>query len=557
MNAEESSIQEIPVSEEMGAGARVLREVIRTPAFSELIKTNIASVDPECARDTIRTILWEDTGLSLGVLAKSPALVNYAVEAILELGEAFGGFPAPLLEEFLVQLSSEIDGGKFKEIPQVYGPLLETILLESPAIREKMIKGLYSNLNGSLRAAATVLSRLQDEAGLIGTIEHEPVDAVALGQAVNAFSKMMMTIHEENPDLVKEAFPTMEKALNEIDFGKMRVALTGLIEDGTVAAEQFIDVATDNPVIIANLFGVAPPMINNLLRVISHLTSNLDLPAEILASATFNILSDLDAGKIGEIVTSASKLIGELHEGNLVMGGDEPALKPVLNEFVERVLATTDIEAAASALAALGEDSEVIFDVASDLLCRDPELLTNAISAGVSFDNSVTRGLAVSLRKFSQLPDDDLARMGEEVKNLDVKEGAEVLNSLLVYSRRFFEANPDLGPQLISDYLGAVDTEQVGLALQATSKQLGALKDDPVVKQFIGPEEVGLRLNELLVKFNSMEGLRPGAMSEYASSLIAQVDTGELKRAFKKVAVGFLKGVWSTLRLIFDLISGR
>ena len=77
-----------------GAGARVLREVIRTPAFLEIIKTNITGFEPEDARALVRTFLREDANLSLSLIGTSPVVINYIVEAILEMGLAACGVPA-------------------------------------------------------------------------------------------------------------------------------------------------------------------------------------------------------------------------------------------------------------------------------------------------------------------------------------------------------------------------------------------------------------------------------------------------------------------------------
>lgn len=129
------------------AGARVMREIIRTPAFLELIRTNMVVLDPEGAREAVRTILWEDPELTLSLASTVPETVNYLVEAVLELGRQLNQFPAPLLDAFADQLIGGIDPEPLRELPGVYGPLAGKLGLSRRAA------GLFgSAVNAAARA---------------------------------------------------------------------------------------------------------------------------------------------------------------------------------------------------------------------------------------------------------------------------------------------------------------------------------------------------------------------------------------------------------------------
>ena len=141
-----------------GAGARVLREIIRTPAFQEIIRTNISGLDPGDARDMVRAFLREDINLSISLMGMSPVVINYLVEAVLELGRQLAGFPPALLETFVSQMTSEIDSEAMKEIPEVYGPLLEGIL-ESPERQEAFAAALGRLVTSSARFLNRSISR--------------------------------------------------------------------------------------------------------------------------------------------------------------------------------------------------------------------------------------------------------------------------------------------------------------------------------------------------------------------------------------------------------------
>lgn len=116
-----------------GAGARVMREVIRTPAFLEIIKTNMAAVDPEKAGAAVRTVLWEDPELALSLMGTGPEVVNYLVEAVLELGRQMNQFPGPLLDAFALQMAGRLDSEKLAAVPGVWRPVMEKTDLASRA----------------------------------------------------------------------------------------------------------------------------------------------------------------------------------------------------------------------------------------------------------------------------------------------------------------------------------------------------------------------------------------------------------------------------------------
>jgi hypothetical protein len=149
------------------AGARVIREIIRTPAFLEIIKTNMTALDPEGARMAVRTVLWEDPELTLSLAGTAPEIINYLVEAVLELGRQLNQFPAPLLDAFLDQLMNGVNVEGMREVPAAYAPLLDKI-------------------DGKQRAR------------------------VAMGAAINAVARAVNKAAAGNPNFVRDSMPVVD-----------------------------------------------------------------------------------------------------------------------------------------------------------------------------------------------------------------------------------------------------------------------------------------------------------------------------------------------------------
>lgn len=130
---EKMNPQTSDIASQTGAGARVLREIIRTPAFLQIIKVNASDLDPESARVAVRTFLWEDPELSLSMMGTVPEVVNYLVAAVIELGRQVNNFPGGLLEQYVSQMASEIDVAALREVPGTFAPLLETVNFKEAA----------------------------------------------------------------------------------------------------------------------------------------------------------------------------------------------------------------------------------------------------------------------------------------------------------------------------------------------------------------------------------------------------------------------------------------
>ena len=191
-------------SVEAGVGARVIREIIRTPVFLEMIKAGADQRDPDAARQMVQTLLWEDASLSLGLLGASPAAVNYVIEAPLELGRELNEFPDAILSEFLSQMTGDVSSGRLKELSGVYGPLLERIVLSNPEMREKLIAGFINGLNGAIRASVEVMAGIE-EAGAAAPVAGRPsLDAAALGEAVTSAARLVNRTASGSPEFLKE-----------------------------------------------------------------------------------------------------------------------------------------------------------------------------------------------------------------------------------------------------------------------------------------------------------------------------------------------------------------
>ncbi len=471
--------------------AGILRELIRSPGFKELVNVHLRDLDPSSAREAVRTFLWEDVGFSMGVMGSSPKLVNWLVEALLELGTQLNNFTRDILRDFLARMGGELDLEKIKALPGAYAPLINELLLEDREALDSLLAGL-----GSL--AESVLA--------------------ALG-------------------------PALKKVGNTADFGKVRVGVTGHLERRR--QELSGEPPIFNPVALSNLLGVVPPLVNYLLRVLTRALQGLKLPAEILANAIFQLLEDIDQAEIGGLVNALSDFVITLHRGNLVLGGEEPRFKDVLRRVSRRTTDVVDGEKLREALIALGEDGKVVSEVVSEYLYATPESTAQVAAVLYAAVNAALRATAEFLRRFAELPPEGMERMVAHYRErIDPRELARVVNYNAAILNKAFQVAPGLAGETVGEFLAALDRERVAEAGKALLFQFReALLSDPGMRAALQPEALGKRMTTALAAFNRRLGENPGVMAENAARTLLAVDGAELRRTVAGFVLPFFRAL--------------
>lgn len=428
---------------------------------------------------------------------------------------------------------------------------LELAFKDDPELTRETIESAYLVEMGWVRLVkvfARYLDSLTPEERALVLEKHiAAFDGSEVAAAANAYSELAMKVHEENPALVEAAYPAMEAVLKEIDFGKMRESTVALLDYFTTYMTHMIEVMMDNPVVVANLVGIAPPLLNSIIKVFSVALEKTNLPPEILASALFNTLSALDAEEIGRVLTTGSKMAIDLHAGNYILGGEEPRFRAVFTDFMKRVLDNLDSEAATGAVVALAEDAEVMAGVLVELVARDPEMVVLMSRMGTSLSNIAARVVANALGEASAWPDELLLKIAEEMRDgLESEEVGRALDSAVTLGLRFRETNPELHKEIMTNVLQGVNTGRLELLVLSASADLKeALLANPGVRQALEPEEMGRRVNDALARFNGSAAGRPGAIKDYMTRLLAAVDTRELERAARNVTHGMMDAVFA------------
>ncbi|MFH1149394.1 MAG: hypothetical protein V1748_02855 [Actinomycetota bacterium] len=377
------------------------------------------------------------------------------------------------------------------------------------------------------------------------------LDGKALAEAVNSYSLAVMESFKENPDVAKQMFPALDDALTDIDFGKVRVAASELIGAWAELLKHASGIALTNPVIMANLLGTIPPLVNGLLAVLADALDQMALPPEILASALFNTISALDAESIGKILTMTAGQINDLHAGNLILGRDEPKSRAVFNDFMNRVMENLDVKATTDASIALAEDLEVIAGVLTELAIRDDEVLVQLTRGSVEMMNIFARTMSNMLSDFTMLDEGRLGKLGEVARHELAGEIGRMIDLYVTWDLKFRAANPGLNREVYVKGLAAVDTESAETLLREVGADWkAAALAHPGIRRACEPEQVARRINESLAAFNASAAGRPGAVGDYLGRLVSSIDSGQMEIAVRNVSDGLIEAAFASTGMV-------
>jgi len=173
-----------------GLSERVLTEILRTPDLKELIILLMKDIDADKAPGLIKTALWGEAGVSLSLFGAFPDMANWLLELLLELGRQLNGLPAPLLQDFLVQVGSGIDQARLKQFPEVYGSLAKRILIGADGNAGDAGALTASALNAALAGADRLTTALDDnreETAKAIAVSLDEFDTATAGKVLNRF----------------------------------------------------------------------------------------------------------------------------------------------------------------------------------------------------------------------------------------------------------------------------------------------------------------------------------------------------------------------------------
>jgi hypothetical protein len=222
-----------------GLSERLMREMMRTPAMKELVLLQLRDIDPDTAPGFVRTMLWEDPGVSLSLFGALPDTVNWLLEFLLEMGRQFNGLPEPLLRDFLGRIGEGIDPERLKELPQVYGQLLGRLLADEETAGEAQAL-VTQMINAALSGADQLTSKMdenREELARSIAAAMDETDPAPMGRIFDRMVKLSNAVRRARKVTMAEQCRVI---LSQMDAREVMAAAGGFLRDSLSVTWAFI-----------------------------------------------------------------------------------------------------------------------------------------------------------------------------------------------------------------------------------------------------------------------------------------------------------------------------
>ena len=260
----------------------------------------------------------------------------------------------------------------------------------------------------------------------------------------------------------------------------------------------------------------------------------MKFPDELLASALFTLVQDIDMHEVGQVLNAAAELVIALSHGDWILGsGGEPILKKVLNNIVDELAAGVDGPRLKEAALALGGDGKVIGEVFSENMFEDDQPRWRSWVHLLITVNALLRSAAGFFEKLSELPPETVARLAEGLEDdLQAEELGRTINASALILNRISENHPDLVREIAERLLSTLEPEQAGAAARMVVLQLkDAVLANPDLSARLAPAAVGQAVNSGLASFNRFTRDRPALVASGLTQTLSALDARELSRA--------------------------
>ena len=202
----------------IAGGARVLRELIRSPRVVKTARIVLGNLDPEGARELMRVVMFQDSALFLDLVTAAPALANTAFSAGHELFTQLLTLPDSLLDRLVPRLLGELSAETLGEatglgwvsITKLLGQPSTALRNAAEAFERDFIQGLKAGLARADAGAPDVAEVALDGVLALGNKVAAALDEAAgapesnLARTVARLASGLKQIAADNPQFVSK-----------------------------------------------------------------------------------------------------------------------------------------------------------------------------------------------------------------------------------------------------------------------------------------------------------------------------------------------------------------
>ena len=340
--------------------------------------------------------------------------------------------------------------------------LLEDREFLRSAARE--LPGLVNGALGAMEAAARGAAALPpaEMTGLAGDLV-DGMDLARVGRLLTGMAAMINGLHSSNPEFLSDALrPKIAGFIEHTDFGELKEALDGSLEDVAALVRSVNEELWNYPAKFICLFSALPTIVNMAVVAMKETAAPLNRMApDLLTDVFLSLLESIDGKEIGNLVNEFCELVRKIHTGSALLGEPgKPAFPRMVAKLAGETLGTVDIHLMLKARDLLGEIKEMSLLTFISMLERNPELARDLF-------RSHFRSLVAFFRRWSHkaeafeslFTEEDVAEefargMGE----IDAQEVAVTISRMCGIFNRVRERTPGIIKNTVAQTISSMDS---------------------------------------------------------------------------------------------------
>lgn len=179
-----------------GEKGSVIKEILRTPLFNEMIREYFYSIDSKNGLSFAKTLLTEGSEVGIYIIDALPSIINFILAAALQsASQMYNSYPPAFLKSIIVRIIDEVDKESLQKVISLNKALVKDIILESPEL------------------PATIIEALKGPG------------ANAIGEGINSAVRNINDLQAEHPELIGDILTSVVATIDKKEFSKAATAL--------------------------------------------------------------------------------------------------------------------------------------------------------------------------------------------------------------------------------------------------------------------------------------------------------------------------------------------
>ncbi|MDY6831047.1 MAG: hypothetical protein SWC96_04270 [Thermodesulfobacteriota bacterium] len=260
--------------------------------------------------------------------------------------------------------------------------------------------------------------------------------------------RVINDIHKDEPEfLARVLAPVFEKWITSMDFGELKE----LLETSTPGISALVHMVNETlwkyPAKVISLVSLAPSIINITIDALAQTlgTFNNEGTPDMVADVLLSVLREIDAQAAGRLVNQMAEQTRRFHVGSALIGeAGSPQLPNDLSSLFDAIVKEINGEVLWKARAAMAEIKSQAHSAMTDVLANNPDLLTGGMATKSAVHNARIRATSHRVSTLESMdPDAVNTALGTSLENLDLQEGANAVNAVILMAGRLLEARSE------------------------------------------------------------------------------------------------------------------